>query len=164
MPARKKHPRTASRNQEGGTAVEIRKMTREDCSQVCKVEEACFSTPWSLKSFEDTFSYSGNHYLTAWEDGKIIGFIGLMAVGDEGDITNVAVLPDYRKRGAGDALVEAMLCLAKEKEIHKIMLEVRSSNIAAIHLYEKYGFQFLCKRKNYYQKPVEDADIMCWQK
>jgi ribosomal-protein-alanine N-acetyltransferase len=86
-----------------------------------------------------------------------------MAVAGEGDITNVAVLPSHRKQGIGDRLVKSMIDLAKEKEISKIMLEVRSSNEAAIHLYEKYGFEFLCIRKNYYQKPTEDANIMCWQ-
>lgn len=141
----------------------IRTMTPEDCEMVLAIEEACFSVPWSLKSFQDTFSYSGNHYLVAWEDEKVVGFIGLMAVGDEGDITNVAVLPSYRKQKIGSALVKAMIELAKEQQISQIMLEVRSSNEAAIKLYEKYGFQFVCKRKNYYQKPVEDADIMRWQ-
>lgn len=141
----------------------IQAMRPEDCEMVLEIEEACFSTPWSLKSFQDTFSYSGNHYLVAWEDDRVVGFIGLMAVGDEGDITNVAVLPSYREQKIGSALVNAMIELAKEQNISQIMLEVRASNVAAIKLYEKYGFEFLCKRKNYYQKPVEDADIMRWQ-
>lgn len=141
----------------------IRKMEWEDCKMVSEIENACFSEPWSLKSFQDSFSYSGNYYLVAWEDNRIVGFIGLMAVGEEADITNVAVLPSYRKKKIGSALVIRMLELAKEEEIHKIMLEVRASNEAAIRLYEKYGFQFLCKRKNYYKKPIEDANIMRWQ-
>ena len=142
--------------------LEIKKMTLDDCFQVLEVEEACFSTPWSLKSFHDIFSYEGNHYLTAWTGDKIVGFIGLMAVGGEGDITNVAVLSEYRGQGVGKALVEEMLALAKEKQVKKIMLEVRASNQKAIGLYEKFGFQFLCKRKNYYQNPSEDANIMYW--
>ena len=140
----------------------IKSMTPEDVSAVHQVEEACFSTPWSLESFQDIFRFGENYYLTAWEEDKIVGFIGLMAVAGEGDITNVAVLPSHRKKGIGDRLVKEMLILAKEKEIKKIMLEVRASNQAAIHLYEKYGFEFLCIRKKYYQKPVEDANIMCW--
>ena len=141
----------------------IKPMKREDVSMVHQVEEACFSVPWSLESFEDIFSYGENYYLTAWEDNRIVGFIGLMAVAGEGDITNVAVLPSYRENGIGDALVSSILSLAKEKNITKIMHEVRASNEAAIHLYEKYGFEFLCIRKKYYQKPTEDANIMCWQ-
>jgi ribosomal-protein-alanine N-acetyltransferase len=143
--------------------MKIKQMTRQDCEKVLQVEEACFSVPWSKKSFEDSFSYSGNHYLVAWEEEKLVGFIGLMAVGEEADITNVAVLPAYRRQGIGARLVGAMLDLAKSEKIQKIMLEVRASNEAAIALYKKYGFQFLCKRKNYYQKPTEDADIMCWE-
>ncbi len=143
--------------------IKIKTMTPEDVVQVHKVEEACFSVPWSLENFERIFRYKENYYLTAWDGDTIVGFIGLMAVAGEGDITNVAVLPSYRKQGIGDRLVKSMIDLAKEKEISKIMLEVRSSNEAAIHLYEKYGFEFLCIRKNYYQKPTEDANIMCWQ-
>lgn len=143
--------------------MKIKQMTRQDCEKVLQVEEACFSVPWSQKSFEDSFSYAGNHYLVAWEEEKLIGFIGLMAVGEEADITNVAVLPAYRRQGIGACLVGEMLELAKSEKIQKIMLEVRASNEAAIALYKKYGFQFLCKRKNYYQKPTEDADIMCWE-
>ncbi len=138
-------------------------MTPEDILQVYQVEEVCFSVPWSLENFENIFRYGENYYLTAWEEDRIVGFIGLMAVAGEGDITNVAVLPTHRKMGIGDRLVREMLTLAKEKEIRKIMLEVRASNEAAIHLYEKYGFEFLCIRKKYYQKPTEDANIMCWQ-
>lgn len=141
----------------------IRKMEPKDCKGVFEVEQACFSVPWSFSSFQTIFDYDGNHYLVAEESGKIIGFIGLMAIGEEADITNVAVLSKYRNKGIGASLVEAILTLAKEEKITKIMLEVRSSNEPAIHLYEKYGFFFLCKRKNYYEKPKEDADIMCWQ-
>ena len=141
----------------------IKHMMPEDVVQVHQIEEACFSTPWSLENFKAVFRYEYNHYLTAWDGEEIVGFIGLMEVAGEGDITNVAVLPSHRKRGIGDQLVSSMIALAKEKEISKIMLEVRASNEAAIHLYEKYGFEFLCIRKNYYQKPTEDANIMCWQ-
>ena len=141
----------------------IKHMMPEDVVQVHQIEEACFSTPWSLDNFKAIFRYEYNHYLTAWDGEEIVGFIGLMEVAGEGDITNVAVLPSHRKRGIGDQLVSSMIALAKEKEISKIMLEVRASNEAAIHLYEKYGFEFLCIRKNYYQKPTEDANIMCWQ-
>jgi ribosomal-protein-alanine N-acetyltransferase len=141
----------------------IKHMTPEDVVQVHQIEEACFSTPWSLENFKAVFRYEYNHYLTAWDGEEIVGFIGLMEVAGEGDITNVAVLPSHRKRGIGDQLVSSMIALAKEREISKIMLEVRASNEAAIHLYEKYGFEFLCIRKNYYQKPTEDANIMCWQ-
>ena len=143
--------------------ITIKPMTQEDIFQVYQIEGACFSTPWSKENFENIFRYGENYYLTAWEADRIVGFIGLMAVAGEGDITNVAVLPSHRRMGIGDCLVREILALAKEKEIRKIMLEVRASNAAAIHLYEKYGFEFLCIRKKYYQKPIEDANIMCWQ-
>ena len=136
----------------------IKHMMPEDVVQVHQIEEACFSTPWSLENFKAIFRYEYNHYLTAWDGEEIVGFIGLMEVAGEGDITNVAVLPSHRKRGIGDQLVSSMIALAKEREISKIMLEVRASNEAAIHLYEKYGFEFLCIRKNYYQKVIRNGN------
>lgn len=143
--------------------ISIRQMTPEDADGVYQVEKACFSTPWSRESFQDLFRYDGNYYLTAWEGDRIVGFVGLMAVAGEGDITNMAVLPSHRRQGIADRLLRELLVLAGQKQIKKIMLEVRASNEPAIHLYEKYGFTFVCIRRKYYQEPTEDANIMCWQ-
>ena len=79
---------------------------------------------------------------------------------EEGDITNVAVHPKYRKQGIGNALVNALLREALLLGISEITLEVRVSNLTAIHLYEKNGFVSEGTRKNYYEKPREDALIM----
>ena len=91
-------------------------MTPEDIEQVYQVELACFSVPWSVENFQNIFRFGENYYLTAWEEDRIVGFIGLMAVVGEGDITNVAVLPEHRKKGIGDRLVREMIALAKEKK------------------------------------------------
>lgn len=141
--------------------IEIREMVFEDCPQAAQVEQACFLDPWSLESFESLFSYGGNHYFTAWEEGRIVGFLGLMAVDGEADLTNVAVMPDARGRGVGNALLSHALAYAKAHGICQVMLEVRVSNKAAIRLYEKHGFYPVGRRKNYYRNPTEDAHLMC---
>lgn len=93
-------------------------------------------------------------------DRKIIGYIGMYISFDEGEIVNVAVAPFARKNGIGDVLIKSIKKLAKERKIQKIVLEVRKSNQPAIHLYEKNEFVFVGIRKNFYERPIEDANIM----
>ena len=86
-------------------------------------------------------------YFVAKDNGKCIGYAGFWNVSGEGDITNVAVLPEYRKNGIGSML-------------ELLTLEVRKSNIAAQGLYKKYGFDIIGERKRYYSDNGEDAWIM----
>lgn len=143
--------------------VSIREMTAADCGQVWELFKKSFSDPWSLKSIEEMFIHKGYHNLVAHEAGRIIGYIGILAVCDEADITNVAVDPDYRRKHLGTELLSELLRTAVIKGIKLIYLEVRSSNRPAIHLYEQAGFRAIDVRKNYYEHPAEDAVIMMWQ-
>ncbi|MBR0409509.1 MAG: ribosomal protein S18-alanine N-acetyltransferase [Eubacterium sp.] len=140
--------------------VQINQMKPEDSEQVCRLFENCFAAPWSLQSIEEMFERPGYYNLVARQDGGIIGYIGILAVLDEADITNVAVHPDHRRRQVGRALLHELLELAGQKGIRHIYLEVRRSNEAAIHLYESAGFSGIDIRKNYYEHPAEDAVIM----
>ena len=79
---------------------------------------------------------------------------------DEGDIGNVAVAPDSRRRGIGAALLKALFAESERRGAAVLQLEVRESNLAARRLYEKNGFEIVGKRKNYYEKPAEDAILM----
>ena len=85
---------------------------------------------------------AGGVILIAEEGGELLGYVWARFVLDEGDIGNVAVAPGFRRRGAGAALLEALL------------------EDAARRLYEKNGFETVGKRKNYYEKPAEDAILM----
>ena len=78
----------------------------------------------------------------------------------EGDITNVAVHPDYRKQGVGNLLIDNLITLCKENNINSLTLEVRESNIPAQSLYKKHGFKEEGVRKNFYNNPKENAIIM----
>ena len=79
---------------------------------------------------------------------------------EEGEITNVAVSSKYRKHGIGNHLVTAMQRVAKEKNLERMILEVRATNEPALSLYKRKGFTELGIRKNFYEKPTEDAIIM----
>lgn len=141
----------------------IRTMSERDSSAVWELEKKCFSVPWSEESIRAMFSEKGYWNLTAMDDGSLIGYIGMKAVLDEADITNVAVDPDRRRQGIGKMLLRELLAKAGELGIRRIFLEVRVSNTAARALYEQAGFRTVDGRKNYYEKPKEDAYIMVWE-
>ena len=138
----------------------IRKANREDSEGIYRLEIDTFSIPWSkeaiIKEFENTFA----NYFIAEEDNQIIGYIGVWKVLEEGQITNIAVHKDYRRRGIGKELIKTLMNFGREEKIEVFLLEVRKSNEAAKKLYEQMGFTHLGIRKNYYQKPTEDAVLM----
>ena len=142
---------------------QIREMKREDCQEVWNLQKHCFSIPWSMESLESMFQTKGYTSLIALDDQRIIGYVGMKAVFDEADITNVAVDLSERRQGIGKALIKELLIIADQQKLNRIFLEVRMSNEAAIRLYEGVGFKKIDCRKNYYEKPREDAWIMVWE-
>lgn len=129
---------------------------RESLSQIADIEQLCFHEPWSLDMLTSSF-YNGCSYVAVWSDNKIVAYGGLY---NTGDITNIAVLPDWRRQGLGGEIIAALIDIAREKGIDSIFLEVRESNIGAIKLYEKCGFKKISIRKRYY-KDGENAMIYC---
>ena len=138
----------------------IRPMTMDDVDEVYIVEEDCFVDPWSKESIRKDLKNNLARYLVAQLDDKIVGYVGIWFVVDEGHITNVAVHSDYRGKKIGDKLVKEMVELCKENNIVAMTLEVRASNIVAQNLYKKYGFKMGGIRKEYYSDNKEDAIIM----
>lgn len=150
----------------------IRRMTIEDIPAVAEIEKQCFSLPWSEKSFWDSISREDTIFLVCEEDENsnkqkveykptgVTGYIGMYLSFDEASITNVAVSPNFRKRGCGEQLVTEAKVEAKTAGAECIFLEVRASNEPALSLYKKLGFEELGIRKKFYEHPVEDAIIM----
>ena len=138
----------------------IRRMEEGDLDQVCAIEEETFSMPWSRKSFQDTISYYHTLFLVAELDGEIAGYCGCYQSLEEAEITNIAVKRQLRGHGIGRRLLEELMRIGKEQGAFAYTLEVRVSNQAAIHLYESLGFVSFGIRKNFYEKPKEDAMIM----
>ncbi len=138
--------------------MKIAPMTIEDAKELAVLDKLCFSVPWSEKSFCEEAENPLATYFVAREDDKIVGYGGIWNVSGEGQITNIAVHPDMRKKGIASRILEALIECATLCE--KIFLEVRESNTAAICLYEKYGFTKCGVRKNFYHSPVENGIIM----
>lgn len=138
----------------------IRPMTIDDVDEVYIVEEDCFVDPWSKDSIRKELKNNLARYLVAQLDNKIVGYVGVWFVVDEGHITNVAVHSDYRGKKIGDRLVKEMVELCKENNLIAMTLEVRASNTVAQNLYRKYGFKMGGIRKEYYSDNKEDAIIM----
>lgn len=138
----------------------ILRMNEGHVAHVAQLEKICFSDPWSENSVASELKNKLALWLVAEEDGRVAGYIGSQTCGDESDVMNVAVHPDYRRRGIAEALVNALVEELKAIESRCLTLEVRASNVPAIALYEKLGFVEIGRRKNYYRNPKEDALIM----
>ena len=127
---------------------------------VAKLEAMCFSDPWSENSVASELNNSLSFWLVATEDDAVVGYVGSQTVMGETDMMNVAVHPDYRRRGVARALIETLIQGLKERDSHSLTLEVRASNEPAIALYTDMGFQEVGRRRNYYRNPKEDALIL----
>ena len=134
----------------------IKKATVNDVAELVKIENACFSTPWSGESLRESLRNECSRFYLAEADGKTAGYIGLQIFSGEGYMTNVAVLPEYRRQGIATALINAAL----ENEMVFLTLEVRESNSAAIELYKSLGFETVGKRPKFYREPEENAILM----
>jgi [ribosomal protein S18]-alanine N-acetyltransferase len=142
----------------------FRLMREEDIDQIVNIEKLSFSIPWSKEAFYNELHKNKFASYLVVEDGeKIIGYCGVWIVVDEAHITNIAVLPEYRGRKLGDALLSKVIQMAKELGTRSITLEVRVTNIVAQNLYRKYGFENGGIRKGYYTDNQEDALVM-WVK
>ena len=138
----------------------IRKMTAQDAKALATLETLCFSEPWSAQAFLDECANEHACFFVCEEDGEAVGYAGMMTVLDEGYITNVAVHPEKRRRHMADDLIKALTAEAKARALSFMTLEVRASNEGAIALYRKHGFLSSGRRRDFYQKPKEDALLM----
>ena len=138
----------------------IEKMNASHVAQIAALEKICFSDPWSENSVASELNNKLAFWLVATEGDSVAGYIGSQTVMDETDMMNVAVHPDFRRRGIAEDLVNALVEQLKVMGSHCLTLEVRASNVPAIALYEKLGFSEIGSRRNYYRNPREDALIL----
>lgn len=136
--------------------ITVKRATEGDIDFIASLEEKCFSLPESRESLLEMTDTDGKLLLTAYCDGEAAGYIGAYTVCRESDIMTVAVSEKFRGNGIGKKL----LCTLEEELMGNsdvIFLEVRESNHAARRLYTSHGFSEIGVRKNYYQKPTENA-------
>lgn len=144
----------------------IRRMREEDIPQVVEIEKIAFSRPWTRSIFKAVLLLPYAAYYVAAEEGtpeKIVGICGVKKIFEEGDISNVAVRPEYRGRGISRKMLNVLMQEAREDGVQAFTLEVRAGNEIAVNLYESLGFRTEGIRPRFYDVPVEDALIM-WQR
>ncbi len=141
----------------------IRPMTDGDLPDVWRLEQSCFSDPWSMKLLTDALSGGFDRFFIAEREGRFCGYGDLRIVAGEGEIARIAVKEDVRRLHVGRELMEAMLDAAERAGAPEVTLEVRESNTAARKLYESCGFAAEGRRKRYYRNPEEDALIL-WRR
>ena len=134
----------------------IRRATADDAPLMALLDKKVFAIPWSVNAFRAEFDFDGAVYFISEEDGNVNGYAGMRVLDDIGEITNIAVHPDYRRRGIGSELVKSLIA----EGLRGYTLEVRESNKAAIAMYESFGFVPEGYRKGYYSDNHEDAVIM----
>ncbi len=127
--------------------------------QIALLENECFSEPWSENALFESFK-AGTKFLIAAKDEKVLGYVGINMILDEGYITNVAVTAAARRKGVASFLMSTLLRMGQKNGLSFISLEVRASNNPAISLYTKFGFKPEGERRNFYRNPVENAIIM----
>jgi ribosomal-protein-alanine N-acetyltransferase len=137
----------------------IEPMAEEHIDAVLAIENVSNGAPWSEESFRREIKNPQAHYFVAI-DGEVLGFAGYWTLIDEAHVTTIAVQPEARGKGIGRALMQRIFDDAAAHGMTCATLEVRSSNVAAIHLYESLGFLNSGLRKNYYPDNREDAVIM----
>ena len=138
----------------------IKKMTIAHIEEIAKLEEECFSSPWSEDGLKSELDNKFARFFVAFLNGKMAGYIGSHNILGEVYITNVAVFSEFRRNGVGKALVEYLVEQMKTEKADFVTLEVRKSNLSAISLYEKCGFRKVGERKDFYEKPREDGILM----
>ncbi len=141
----------------------IKLATEEHLSFIVQIEKELFSMPWSENGFREALESENANIWVSLDENVVQGYLVMYTSIDEGEITNVAVAPGYRKAGIGTNLVKTAQDYARDHQINRVVLEVRVSNHSAISVYEKMNFQNLGIRKGFYDLPKEDAMIMAWE-
>lgn len=140
--------------------IEVRDLRTEDLDEVCRIEEASFSMPWKREDFQGLIDSDNSIYLVILADGRVAGAAGYTFNGFDGYINNVVIDVDRRGQGLGKVLMKELLTVGRKNGVSEFTLEVRVSNTPAIKLYESFGFKSEGVRKNFYERPVEDALVM----
>ena len=140
----------------------IRAAEQMDIDAIVRVENACFSTPWSIDAIKHEICENklADFMIACDEESNIIGYIGIWTLLDECQINKIAVMPEKRKIGIGKTILNHVIELTRDMGVKSWYLEVRESNTAAQALYRSAGFSSVGTRKNYYINPVEDAVLM----
>jgi [ribosomal protein S18]-alanine N-acetyltransferase len=138
----------------------VRPMSLADLDRVLQIEVESYTMPWSAATFRSLLRRRDAEVIVAEWDGELVGYAASWYVLDQAELGNVAVTAAWRGRGIGAVLVAAVLESAGRRGVREVFLEVRPSNPTAQRMYERFGFQHVGRRANYYSLPAEDALVM----
>jgi ribosomal-protein-alanine N-acetyltransferase len=142
--------------------LDIELMRRRHLKAIMPIEEAVYPRPWSVGVFNaeiDLAKRGERYYVVGTIDGRLVGYAGMLFTPDDAHVTNIAVHPDWQRRGIATELLLELCWKARERECQGMSLEVRVSNSAAQALYARFGFVPAGVRRKYYEN-VEDAIVM----
>ncbi|OGD15731.1 MAG: ribosomal-protein-alanine N-acetyltransferase [Candidatus Aminicenantes bacterium RBG_16_66_30] len=141
----------------------IRRMREDDLPAVRAIEGLSFSNPWSDNTFRgeiQNMPVSSPLVVVRRPGEEVVGYIIYWQIRDDVQVNNIAVHPECRGLGLGEAMMRFAIAKVRAAGAEFMTLEVRQSNVAAVTLYKKLGFEVLGTRKNYYTKPDEDACVL----
>lgn len=140
--------------------MEFVQMGSAHVTKVAELERQCFSAPWSENAIRGELTNPLSLWIVAVDGQTVAGYVGSHSVMDEADMMNLAVAPEFRRKGIGARLVNALVEALRSNGVLRLTLEVRASNEAAHGLYNTMGFVQVGRRTNYYSNPKEDALIL----
>jgi ribosomal-protein-alanine N-acetyltransferase len=153
--------------QAAARGITVRWAARRDLADIVRIERESFSDPWTADSFEQAMWAERMRVLVAEEQRgagaggtTLVGYVLALQLGPEGEIADLAVAPDARRRGVGGALLDRISVELQGEGVRALFLEVRESNAAARALYESRGFAPVGRRRGYYLHPREDALLL----
>ena len=139
----------------------IRQAKLYDVPALARIEDDSFDAPWSAKEITNDVTAGGDIYVAVATIGdERAGYGEIRMVAGESQVYNMAVAPQFRRQGVGEALLEHFIKVSEERGCRCLTLEVRAGNEAAMELYKKLGFHEVGRRRGYYQKGGEDAVLM----
>lgn len=143
------------------TKIRVRIAKSSDLDDIYELDVQTFAMPWSKEALSYDILENDNAFVIVAEyEGEFAGYADIWTVLDEADLNSIAVRVDFRRKGIGDAIMLAMVEMLSTSGVATINLEVRVSNMPAIKLYKKYGFNECGVRPGYYLDNGEDALIM----
>lgn len=143
----------------GVGVITLRPFEEADVAAVAALEAACRPRPWSERIFADELAAENRIYLVAEEDGLVVGYAGVMLVGEEAHVTNLLVAPEHRRRGVATRLMSQLVRAAVVEGARHLTLEVQSNNEVARRLYSRLGLAPVGVRPGYYG---DDDALILW--
>ncbi|MBD2209098.1 ribosomal protein S18-alanine N-acetyltransferase [Calothrix sp. FACHB-156] len=143
--------------------LKLQSLTSDDLSAILELDKACFGGLWTVEGYQRELDSPNSVLLGLFSPASSLSLLGMgcfWSILEEAHITILAVHPQYHCQGLGQALLYSLLKTASDRGLERATLEVRASNLAAISLYQKFGFKTAGRRRRYYQDNGEDALIL----